>query len=283
MRRTIQVVISDMHAGASVALMNPEVVLQEEDEGGNIVDYNPKMTPTQEYLWEFWQQCIRDVMRIANGDEVAIWMNGDECQGVKHHALLVSDRPSNQIIIAAANMAPWLDYDNVKILRVIVGTEAHTMLSGTSAYLVQQMLAARYPNKDIKTMYHNLVTYNGLVSDFAHHGPPPGARGWLRGNIARYMLRDLMTREIMHGNKPPDIYWRGHYHTPVFEYLETGDYASRLYVTPSWTFVGDHARQATRSEYEITHGLVALEIVDGKITGEHRMYKTAEIRTKEVL
>jgi len=77
-----------------------------------------------------------------------------------------------------------------------------------------------FKNKDIKMCQHGLLDIDGVTIDYAHHGPFPGSRSWLKGNIARYYLRDLMMREIMNGNSPPKLVVRAHYHTPVEEYLK---------------------------------------------------------------
>lgn len=288
-RRTVLVIISDTHANGKHSLMNPHVKLPEEDERGNLTgkEWTPQPTKTQEYLWQLYTYGMQEVYKIAKDDEIMVIHNGDECQGNKHPANLVSMRLADQILIAVANLEPWLLFPNVNHFRFANGTQAHNFLMGSSTQLVRAQLAALHPNKDVMTCYHGLIEYNGYTVDYAHHGPGTGTRDWLKGNVARNYLRDLMTREIKQGNCPPNLVLRGHYHTPVHEYLEDTfnrkTVKSDLYVTPSFAKLDDHAQQATQSTFLMTFGMLVIEIVDGKMVDEHRLYDTVDLRTREVL
>lgn len=288
-RRTVLVVITDTHANNKRALMNPTVQLPEETEEGELTGdwYTPKPTKLQEYLWRLYVDGMKQVYRIARGDEVMVIHNGDECQGNKHPAHHVSARLADEILIAVANLEPWLQFPNVKHFRLAHGTQAHSFLMGSSTHLVRQMLADKHPDKDVRACYHGLIEYNGYMVDYAHHGPHPGSRSWLRGNIARLYLRDLMDREIKRGNRPPDLVVRGHYHTPVHETLTDEangqEYVSDLYIVPSWCGMDDHAQQATRSHDSITFGMLVIEIVDGAKVKAHKLYDSLDLRKREVL
>jgi hypothetical protein len=281
--RKILVTISDTHAGMKLALMNPATLLFDENQDGDIVPHSPPMTATQEYLWDVYMGNILKTIDIAGNDEIVIVHLGDECNGKKYPSQLVTTRESDQIIIADYNMRPWFELPNVTAFRQVVGTEAHNFGEGSSALLLCQILQGRYLDVDIKPFYHALIEINGITIDCAHHGPGPGSRNWLSGNVARFYLRDLMQWEIMSGNKPPDMVLRGHYHTPVHELLETKGRTSELFVLPSFSMMGDHAIQVTQSKYEITHGFLVTEIVDGVIIKHHRLYETRDTRTREVL
>lgn len=277
-------ILSDSHAGMKLALMNPETVLFEEDENGEIVPYTPTLTASQDYLWDkVYVPSFLRTIDIAAGDDIVILHLGDECNGKKYPSLLVSTRESDQITIADYNMRPWFELPNVKAFRQVVGTEAHNFGEGSSALVLCQIFTARYPGVDIKPLYHGLLEVNGVTIDYAHHGPGPGNRNWLAGNVARFYLRDLMLGEIISGNKPPDLVLRGHYHTPVHEPLEIKNHKSELFVLPSFSMMGDHSIQVTQSKFEITHGFLVVEIIDGQIIKHHRLYETRDTRTKEVI
>jgi hypothetical protein len=131
--------------------------------------------------------------------------------------------------------------------------------------------------------YHGLMDINGVTVDYAHHGPYPGSREWLKGNVARFYLRDLMLRDIQDGKRPPDLVLRAHYHSPAHEYLEQSNQASELYVVPSYCGLDDHSTQATQSIDRVTFGMLAIETVDGKIVGRHKFYHSIDIRKREAL
>ena len=94
-------------------------------------------------------------------------------------------------------------------------------------------------------------------------------------------------KEILAKRLPPSLVLRGHYHTYVKETLwiggEAEDYESILIVVPSLCMIDEHARKITRSTYQITNGMVAVEIIDGQIHKTHKFAETIDIRTKEEL
>lgn len=275
--------LQDTHGGFKLALMNPEVVLYDEDEEGNPVPYTPKPTASQEYLWSLYLEHIREVKKLADGSPIVVIHDGDLAQGGKHKTLLVSDRMADQMRIGAWNLKPWLELKNLVAMRIAVGTEAHNFGMGSAEIMVQELLQAQYPKSDIKVCYHGLLTVGGVNIDFAHHGPHPGSRSWLKGNIVRFYLRDLMTREILAGNKPPDLVMRAHRHEYIHETLNCGKYFSRICLGPSYSMLGDYAVMATQSAHEITNGLVAWEIKDGRLREPYKFMKTRDVRTKEEL
>jgi hypothetical protein len=69
----------------------------------------------------------------------------------------------------------------------------------------------------------------------------------------------------------------------VYEYLEMKNYFSELFILPSYSMLNDHAMQATQSQNELTHGMLVIEIEDGKVLRKHRLYETIDVRTQEVL
>jgi len=282
-RKTVLVVLSDTHGGFKLALMNPETQLFSEDEYGNLMPYHPALTRSQEYLWKIYKEQAGEAFRIADGREMMVIHLGDACHGYKYPQGLVSTRMADQAVIADYNARPWFEYPQLRYYRQVIGTQAHNGGEGSLELILANYLSARYPGVDIKPFYHGSLMYNGVLIDCAHHGPHPGTRNWLHGNTARFYLRDLMQREIMNGSNPPDIILRGHYHTPVYEYLEQNGHDSEIFVMPSYSMFNDHATQATQSQHEITHGLVVFEIEDGRITATHRLYEKIDIRTTETL
>jgi len=96
-----------------------------------------------------------------------------------------------------------------------------------------------------------------------------------------------MLTELVSGRTPPRLYGYGHYHDWIFvtETISVGniDYTSSLLVMPSFNFPNLWTTAATRAQAHFTHGIVALEILDGKLIEVHRFTKTIDRRTKEKL
>ena len=99
-------------------------------------------------------------------------------------------------------------------------------------------LTESHPKLDIGIAHHGRFAVDGVTFDLAHHGPSSGSRWWLRGNTARYYLRDRMLDDMALGKPPADVYLRGHYHVNIWETLRVewqGEMiTSHLVVLPSW-------------------------------------------------
>jgi len=285
--RRIVADISDTHGGHKAGLLNPDTTLYDEDERGNLVPWKPQLTHIQLYLWRCYLDDRDSTIKLAGDDEIVLIHCGDLTQGVTFPEHLVSTRRYDQIEIAFNNLIPWLELPNVRTVRIVKGTGVHVMGEGSTEMVVARMLQERYPGKDVEALYHGLFDVDGVTIDAAHHGPFPGSRVWLKGNSARYYLRDLMLGEQVSGQVPPRVVLRAHYHEWVHEYLELpcrgGTDKADLIITPSYCGVGDHARKAMRSLNRQTHGMVALEIDGGKLAGIHPFKRTLDLRTKERL
>ena len=286
-RRVILVDLSDTHAGSKLALMSPDVKLHDEDEAGNLVKYAPELTASQRHLWNVYQKCINFTSEYAEKDEILVIHNGDLTQGMKYPRALVSTRVSDQVAIAVENLSPWLELPNVKHLRISVGTGAHNLTEGATELLAAQVLKERYPKKSVEVLYHGLLTVNDVVIDYAHHGPYPGSRAWLRGNVARYYLKSLMMDAAMSGKPIPQLVLRAHYHTPlqVTENMTVqGQFKeATLLISPSFSMLDDHAHQATRSTDTITNGIYLAELLPRTVNRIIPYFKTVDIRTQETI
>ncbi len=283
MRRVISLWFSDSHGGSKFGLMNPDVELYDEGPKGQLIEYTPEPTASQEYMWEVYQEGLGMIKSLAGPDEIIATHNGDECHGNKHPDGLVSTRLADQFFIAEANMLPVLDMPNVEKLRMGIGTAAHDFKEGTSTIVVSGMLKRRFPKKSIEATYHGLMSINGMTIDYAHHGPFTGSRTWLKGNVARYYLQSMMLQEIVAKREPPKLVIRSHYHEPICERVAIGGYESYIIITPALCMIDEFSQMATKSQYQVTNGLIGLEIVDGKLLDMHSFYKTTDIRRFEEL
>jgi len=279
--RTIIAIVSDSHGGYRYGLMNPDVVLFDEDREGNPVPFRPRPTATQEYLWNLFTESTQKILELAGRDKILLLHNGDETHGNGHANELVTTRIADQVLIAASNFKSWITNPKVVAARFTIGTPVHNFKEGSSTLLVADMLAKEHKKHDVRAVNHGLLTFNQFSIDYAHHGPQPGSREWLKGNVARFYLRDLMIREIVAGNRPPDLVLRGHYHEPVIEQVRVGEHVSTIIIAPAMAIIGEYARKVTQSRHQVTNGIIALEVVDGKLLDIHQFTNTLDLRTKE--
>jgi hypothetical protein len=281
-RRVILPLFSDTQGGSVHGLMDPDTTWQEITRSGEIVWYKPALNDIQIFLDLLYKSHIKRCFDLAGEDEVAPLFGGDITDGIKHadpDTLTMS--VARQQAIALKLLYPWLECENVKRFRMAEGTSAHEFDGAGMAYMIAEYLKAKYPTKDIGVVQHGLIDIDGFTIDYAHHRASPGKRHWLKGNEARYYLRDIMNREIMQGRRPPDVVWGSHYHEPVIEELRVNGHKSTLIITPSYSFPGAWTRQATKSVYEIANGMMVLEVIGGKLVDIHEYIERSDIRTRE--
>jgi len=287
MKRAIIAAFGDQHGGHTLGLLNPATKLKDWDIDGKPYWWTPQLNKSQEYLWKCYEEDIENTKKLAGKDPIIAFNLGDITQGKKYISQWVSTRSSDQIFIAEANMLPWFKVKNLVAVRLVRGTDSHGFGEGTADLTVEGLLQRRFPKRNIDTVFHGLADILGIKVDYAHHGPYTGSRNWLKGNVARYYLRSAMMDEIQINNIPPHLYIRAHFHNYVEEYLRISNaqhtHKSWLTVLPSYCLMSDYARQATRSQFSVTNGMVAYEVIDDRIVEVHPFLHTLDIRTKEVL
>lgn len=287
MARKVLVAFGDTHACSRLGLMNPDVVLYDEDERGELVAWTPTPTAVQRWLWGHYQQDMARALEIAGDDELVVVHNGDLTWGAKYMSELVSTSKADQLLIAAANLAPWLAHPNVRAMRLVHGTGSHAFGEATAEQLVAEQLRARFPEREISALRHGLLEVAGVGVDVAHHGPTPGVRAWTAGNQLRHYTRSLLWDDLSRGVTPPRVVIRSHYHTytHVVEVVQFGEreWEADAYVLPAYCGLTEFGVQATRSAYLIGCGLLVLELEDGRLVGRHPLHRVVDLRRREAL
>lgn len=274
------VVLSDLHCGHRLGLLAPGTELldpsSQPEEPGYWV---PSLGPTQVYLWDLYRAQMGAV--LARGYDVVLVVNGDLTHGVKYGAGVFTNSIYDQCVVAEWCLDPWLE-GGVRTVRIVRGTASHTV-DGSTESMIARSLGARYPKADVGIAGHGLFTIGGVRFDVAHHGPSQGIREWTSGNQCRYYLRSLMFGEIGRGRTPPDWVIRSHYHgfMPA-ERVHAAGHTSEIVLTPCFCGMSDHGRQATRSAFIQTHGLIVFAIEEGRCAME-AMIESLDLRERETL
>ena len=279
--RAILVAESDEHGGNALGLLNPDTVLLSKDKK----KFKPQLTETQQQLWEIREWGRKEAIKLADKSPIVLLKVGDMNQGMVYD---VKDNLASQIKIAFMNTKPWLSIKNLVAIRVDSGTEVHSFGGADAEEILVENIHNSKPDLDVQLVDHGLSEIYGVWVDHAHHGCYPGSREWLKGNVALYYLRDIMMKDILRGRVPPQLILRGHYHAvvEVFNRICGQDgkvYRSWLWVLPSLCGMNGHALKVTKSEYEITNGIVAFEIVDGKMREAFEFTRTTDIRIRETI
>jgi len=278
LKRRIVPVISDTHGGHKLGLCLPTVVL-ERMENGQVEKYNPQLSETQKFMAETYEWGVSEIIKLAGKDEIIPIFNGDPTHGKASFLEVMGTRMSDQIDIAKEPIDRWLQYKNVRTVRLSIGTGIHELGEGSASILITHALRDKYPNKDIGVVYHGVLDIDGFLIDYAHHGPNIGTRVWLEGNELRYYLRSIMLGSILKGRTPPNLVLRGHYHQYKREWLELNGYESWICLLPGFTFKDDYTRRATRSQSDQSVGMLAFELIDGHLHKVHKFLQRTPLLT----
>lgn len=310
--RKIVVFLSDTHAGHRLGLMCPNLTLYEEGPHGELSPHTPSLTATQTFLWSCYQDDIQAVVALADGDPIIVFHNGDITHGLKYKEQLVSTRAADQLTIAYHNVTPWLTLPNVTTLRLVAGTGSHVLQEASTPIMMLQMLQPAFSSKDIAVVYHDRPVVDGAIFDVAHHGPSSGIREWTQGNQLRYYAKSVVMHDVHRGKHPPHLIVRGHFHRLHPEVVQVrlsrvllaflrwreqgGDqtfltiddaidfYETDIVLLPSYCWMGEYGRQATGSSSTVSIGLVAAEVIDGRLIKPlHYFEREVDLRRDEQL
>jgi hypothetical protein len=266
------VALSDEHAGFKLGMCSPE---------SELIDGPWKPTASQEYLWTLKQNAIKFIKRYAGNDPITVIHCGDPCHGTKYPTELVSTAPVDQENIAVANWQPLLSLTNVLRVRCATSTEAHSMGESSTDHRIVNILKPTYPGINFQVTHHGLISIDGYTIDFAHHGPGPGSRIWLGGNVARFYLTNIILAAALSDTAVPDLVLRGHMHTYTDEVVTKGKHRSRIITLPALCMPGRHAIQVTQSIPSVTVGLMVFKIDHGRLVDERQLFQTIDLREKE--
>lgn len=292
LKRTIFAVRGDTHGGHAGGLVNPETeipVIELNKKGDRVqtgLDH-PHLNPTQERLWKWHTTDKADVRHLAGKDEIIFLDMGDLTQGNIFKDDLSEALLSTQYFISKWNTSPWLDLSNVRRTFITKGTGVHVFGEGSVETMLTHHLNSDYPKKRVRIADHFLLDVESFRLDIAHHGSSPGMRNWTRGNVLELYSRSILRDDIDNGTPPPNVILRGHTHEftwrPVGWQVGNKTWKMDTFITPPYCFIGSHAQKVVKSPSRMSVGLLALEVVNGKLLDFHPFLHTVDLRVKEII
>jgi hypothetical protein len=229
-RPVVVAVVSDLHAGSTVALCPPEIAL---DDGGAY-----QASKAQQWLWGLWLQYWERVSdtRDALGADLYLVVNGDVTDGDHHGTTqILSGNPTAQAAVVNAQLSVPLALKPDK-LWFIRGTPAHV---GKSAAFEERIaLGLRKDGRPVvmseqtgaASHWHARLDIHGVRFDFAHHGRV-GQRPWTKPNVTMNMAAEIFYEHARHGIPHPHIAVRSHMH----QFVDTFHaHPVRAIQTPAW-------------------------------------------------
>lgn len=279
--RRLFAVMTDTHGGKTVGLLNPETVLIKADDYGSVELWQPPRTKMNDWFWSVSCDCLDELVSYAGDDEIIIGHNGDIVNGDRYDGNIPDTTREDQRTIAKDNLRPFIALPNVHTTWLVTGTAVH-VIESAEARIAHDL--SKETGKEIKTCHHGLFDFGQDEVEIAHHGPYPGSRDWLRGNVAFLHLKDRLYEERRHGGTPPRIYLYGHYHRRAYAADKDrwdGEVTHHeLYVLPALSGLDDFSRKVARSPSKIQAGMIVLEFLDGKLNDIVEMISDLDLRTK---
>lgn len=229
-RPVVLAVVSDLHAGSTVALCPPEIAL---DDGGAY-----QSSPAQRWLWGHWLAFwdAVDAERKAHGAALYVAVNGDITDGDHHGTTqILSGNPTAQAAVVNAQMQVPLALkpDRMWFVR---GTEAH--VGKSAAFEERVALGLKKDGRPVvpcvetgtASHWHARLDIYGVRVDLAHHGRV-GQRPWTKPNVTMNMAAEIFYEHARHGIPHPHLAVRSHMH----QFVDTGAaHPVRAIQTPAW-------------------------------------------------
>lgn len=292
-KRVILVAVGDKQAGHAGALVNPETLLPtweiDPKTKKRVIDgyEHPKLSPMQKQLWEWHEHDRNEIGKLAGRDPIIYLGMGDETQGGYYKDDLQNVSLSVQTLYSYHNMLPWMEMKSLRAAYFVQGTSVHLWGAGDTETILVHTLRKEFPKKRIELTQHWELDIDGLLVDIAHHGPGPGSREWTKGNTLRLYTRSLMQKLHNNGKLTPHLLLRAHYHQPISEVvslnLDEEILRTEAWITPPQCVIGAHGQKATQSVSQMHIGMLAFEIINGKLieTYYKPFWHTFDLRVRE--
>jgi len=288
--RRIIAVRGDTHAGHDGGLKNPDTLLPVIDTDENnreVLRWEPvTLRPFQRKLWKWHESARAEIKALAGTDPITFIDIGDLTQGTWWRDNLGETQMSDQYFISKWNTEPWITMPEVKQAFLVKGTSVHNFGNGATETMLTHQLAEQH-KKPVVFADHWLLDIGGFRLDVAHHGAGPGSRAWLKGNEMGIYLRSIIIEDVTAGEQPPDVVLRGHFHeyTRGWGWYQVGDRYWQCHgiITPGLCWIGTYATMATKSKSRFSCGMVALEIINGRLHDVHPYVHWIDLRTLEIV
>lgn len=218
------IVVSDIHAGSSVAVCPPTVHLDDEGEY--------RFSKYQAVLWawwrEFWDQWVP---KVTNGQPYAVVVNGDIVDGqVKRTNATITASTATQHKIAKMLLEP-VKRRSAEFY-VIRGTEAHVGLSAEREEAIAQELGA-IGNEWKASRWDLWYELGDKLIHFSHHIGATSSTAFETAALNRELVASFV--ECGQWNeRPPDMIVRSHRHRHSHMGLPTESGEAVALVTPGW-------------------------------------------------
>jgi hypothetical protein len=221
------IVISDTHCGCQLALMPPEISL----DNGNIV----KQSVLQQKMWSYWESFWEEwVPKVTKGQPYYIVHNGDAIDGVHHNSVTqITHNITDQIQIARDVLMPRINNKKCIGYYHIRGTEAHVGKSAQSEEGLARSLGAIADSKGNAARWEMWMKVQGHLIHFTHHVGTTQSASYESTAVWKEMV-EAYTESGRWLQEPPDMVVRSHRHRQFEIKTATRRGYGTSIVTPAW-------------------------------------------------
>lgn len=261
-------IVSDMHAGSTVAPCPPSVEL---DDGGQYV-----ASKAQNWLWRGWLEYWDTVAQLRDELKASLYagFNGDITEGDHHGTTqILSGNPTVQADVVNAMMAvpKSLAPDAWFFVR---GTEAHV---GKSACYEERIADGLRrdgnpvhgdPDTGTSSWWHLRMEIQGKRLSLAHHGRM-GQRPWTRPNVTANLAAEIFYEHASRGEPHPHLAVRSHLHRMVDTYDQ---HPVRVIQTPAWQLATSYVHRIAPDSLADIGGIIVI-VRDGELEVIKKIFK----------
>lgn len=270
-RPVVIAVVSDLHAGSTVALCPESIAL---DDGGQYV-----ASKAQRWLWacwlDYWQQ-VAATRQKYDADLYAIF-NGDLVDGDHHNtSQILSRNPNAQAAVLNAAMRVPLDLKPERMF-IVRGTEAHVGQAASAEERIADGLRRDKrpiqcdPETGTASWWHLRMDVQGVRFDVTHHGRT-GQREHTRMSAAVLHAHDILLTHVKAGDPPPHLCLRAHYH----RFNDSHDACPvRVITTGAWQLKTGFVHKVAPDSLADVGGLIAV-VEDGHLLEPRKVHYKAE-------
>jgi hypothetical protein len=250
------VIVSDIHAGSSVAIMPPKLTIAEEQ----VVEANA----LQRFFWKAWLDAVQWVGNIADADQFALCLNGDMIEGNHHHTKqIISTEVGDHVECAAQVLAPLAS--KASKIFLTKGTECHT---GDAENALGLRLNAEKNPANNRRVFDRLTLDICGTRFVARHHVSTSSRPWADSNGLGVELASEQLQAIRNGEPLPKILAVAHRH--VGGHIANGE--GICLATPAWQGLTRHGHKVVGAA-RCKPGLYILDwrgLPDGELPRIHR-------------
>lgn len=224
--RTV-VVLSDLHAGSTVALMPPEFTKADEQ--------TVKQNPLQAWYWQCWKRTLDWIDETVGDDPAALILNGDLIEGDHHRTTEIISRDiGDHIEMARIILTPLtMRFSKTFITR---GTECHT---GNVEATLGKLLGSELNPENDRRVFDRLTLDICGVRLVARHHVATTSRPWLESNGLGMELASEQLNAVRNGEPMPRVLCVAHRH--VAGHVATNE--GLCLATPAWQGLTRHAHK----------------------------------------